>query len=97
MATVDLERPSVLPPEFQQAADPAGSVVEPPKIMVSLPLDADVLAFFQSELSGSWQDHMNDILRNFMEGHLAMEAEFEAAAELATITGQNQPEPPRPA
>jgi uncharacterized protein (DUF4415 family) len=97
MATTDLERLSALPPEFQQAADPAAPVIEPPKVMVSLPVDADVLAFFQSELTGNWQDHMNDILRNFMESHLAMEAEFEAAAELATITGQNQPEPPGPA
>lgn len=58
------ERTSSLPPEFQQAADPLAPVIEPSKVMVSLPIDADILAYFQSE--GEPRDmhrHVNGVLR----------------------------------
>src|ERR1700680_1262901 len=38
-----------LPPEFQQAADPSAPAVEPPKVMLSLPIDADIVALFPVE------------------------------------------------
>ena len=89
MASDQLDRPSSLPPDFQQAAQPAAAV-EPPKVMVSLPIDADVLAYFQSEAEPSdWQRHINDLLRYYMETNQMMEAD----AELAARAGELEPAP----
>lgn len=90
MALDHLERTSALPPEFQQAADPSAPVIEPPKVMVSMPIDADILAYFQSE--GEPRDmhrHVNGILRFYMETNLVREAD----AELAARIGQEQGSP----
>jgi uncharacterized protein (DUF4415 family) len=86
MAKNDLEKLSSLPPDFQQAANPATPVIEPPKVMVSLPLDADILAYFQSETeSAAWAADINGVLRHHMETHQAIEAEFEAVMAAAPL------------
>lgn len=55
---------------FKAATEQAA---EPPKQKVSLELDADVMAFFQSDSEpGNWQQHMNDVLRYYMETNQAM-------------------------
>jgi uncharacterized protein (DUF4415 family) len=52
---------------------------QPPKVMASMPLDADVLAYFQADSeAGNWQEHMNGVLRFYMETNLAREQEFHA-------------------
>ena len=80
-----------LPPDFQQAAQPR--MVEPPRVMVSLPLDADLVAYFQSESEpGDWQSHINGVLRFYMDTNLAAEADAEAVAR----QGQHEPGSPRP-
>lgn len=79
-----------LPREFQEAADPDAPLIEPPKVMVSFPLDADVLAYFQSE--GEPNDmhrHINGVLRYYTDTNLMQEAD----AELAAQRGQREPEP----
>jgi uncharacterized protein (DUF4415 family) len=86
------EGTSALPPEFQQAADPSAPVIEPPKVMVSLPIDADILAYFQSE--GEAHDmhrHVNGVLRYYMETNLIREADLELAARIGQE--QDAPEP----
>jgi uncharacterized protein (DUF4415 family) len=95
MAVDNLEPASTLPPDFQQAADPRRPLIEPPKVMVSLPLDADILAWFESEGEPrDMQRHINGVLRYYMETNLMQEAD----AELAARTGQEQggPEQPSP-
>jgi uncharacterized protein (DUF4415 family) len=92
MAVDHLERTSVLPPEFQQAADPRAPVVEPPKVMVSLPIDADILAYFQSE--GEPRDmhrHVNGVLRYYMETNLMREEDAELAARMGQEQGAPEP------
>jgi uncharacterized protein (DUF4415 family) len=93
MSVDNLEPASTLPPDFQQAADPRRPLIEPPKVMVSLPLDADILAWFESE--GEPRDmhrHINGVLRYYMETNQMQEAD----AELAARIGENTPEPPAP-
>ena len=90
MAVDDIERPPALPPEFQQAADPAAPVIAPPKVMISLPLDADLVAYFQSESEPSdWQRHVNDVLRFYVETNQMREADAELVAQI----GARTPEP----
>ena len=68
MVTDPAAKTSTLPPGFRQAADPASAITEPPKVMVSLPLDADLLAHFQSETEpANWQRHINDVLRSMLK------------------------------
>ena len=42
------DKTPTLPPDFQQAANSAAAIIEPPKVMVSLQLDADLLAYLGS-------------------------------------------------
>jgi hypothetical protein len=92
MAVDSLEIPSGLPPEFQLAADPRAPVIDPPKVMVSLPLDADLAAFFQGDGEpADWQRHINGVLRYYMDTSLMAEADAEIAAQM----GERQPEPSR--
>lgn len=77
-----------MPPNFQQAADPAAPVIEPPKVMVSLPLDADLVAYFQGEPT-DWQRHINGVLRYYMDTNLMREADAELVAQI----GEHAPEP----
>jgi hypothetical protein len=84
MAIGDLGQQPELPLEFKQAAHPAAPFIDPPKVMVSLPLDADVLAWFQSETEPSdWQRRINDLLRFHRDSILQMEADWEAEASMA--------------
>ena len=46
---------------------------EPPKVMVSLPIDAGVLAWFQNTGPDDWQRRINDLLRFYMETSLQIE------------------------
>ncbi len=79
--SLDKTTPS-LPPDFQQAAQPR--MIEPPKVMVSLPLDADLVAYFQGEAEiADWQHHINGVLRFYMETNQIMEADAELAAQQA--------------
>jgi uncharacterized protein (DUF4415 family) len=89
------EQTGVLPSEFTEAAHPAASVIEPPKVMVSVLLDADVLAWFQSEVTApqDWQRQINGLLRHHMDSVQQMEAEWEAEQELAARMGQEQAGP----
>jgi uncharacterized protein (DUF4415 family) len=92
MAVDHLERTSALPPEFQQAAAPPAPAIEPPKVMVSLPLDADILAYFQSE--GEPRDmhrHVNGVLRYYMETNLMREDDAELAARMGQERGAPEP------
>ena len=57
---------------FKPANKPASPAVERPAIpnrkeTVSIPLDSDVLVFFQEDGPG-WQDRINDALREVMKG-----------------------------
>jgi len=55
---------------------------EPPKIMASLPLDADLLAWFQSETEpANWQEHINGVLRFYVETNQTRDAEFQTMME----------------
>lgn len=57
-----------LPPAFEEAARPAAPETAPPQVMVSLPIDADLLKYFQSDTEpADWQAHMNGVLRFYME------------------------------
>ena len=79
-----------LPPDFQQAAQPR--MIEPPRVLVSLPLDADLVAYFQGESEpADWQSHINGVLRFYMDTNLAAQADAEAAAR----RGQHEPGPAR--
>jgi len=90
MSVDNLEPASTLPPDFQQAADPRRPLIEPPKVMVSLPLDADILAYFESEGEpNDMQRHINGVLRYYMETNLMQEADAELAAQI----GERAPEP----
>jgi uncharacterized protein (DUF4415 family) len=90
MALDHLERTSDLPPEFQQAADPTAPLIEPPKVMLSFPVDADVLAYFQGDTEpGDMHRHINGVLRYYMETNVMQEADAELAAQM----GQREPEP----
>jgi hypothetical protein len=52
--------------------------------MVSVPVDADVLAWFQSEAEPSdWQRHINGVLRIYMETNMQREDDFRAVMETA--------------
>ena len=78
-----------LPADFREAARPEVPVIQPPKITVSLPVDADVLAYFQNDTEPSdWQGHINGVLRFYMETNMAREADFHAMMEAA-----REPEP----
>lgn len=89
---MDEEISAPLPAEFEQAAKPAAPVIQPPKVMVSLPVDADVLAWFQSESEpNDWQRHVNGVLRFYMETNLMMEADAELAARIGQETAGPQP------
>jgi BrnA antitoxin of type II toxin-antitoxin system len=88
------EKPDTASTDFHEAA--AASAPEPPKVMVSLPIDVDVLAWFQSESEPSgWQRRINDLLRFHMDSILHMEANYAAEDELAARIGQETaaPEP----
>jgi uncharacterized protein (DUF4415 family) len=90
MAVYDRETPPALPPEFHQAADPAAPVIAPPKVMISMPLDADLVAYFQGNGEPSdWQRHINGVLRFYVETNQMREAD----AELVAQTGARTPEP----
>jgi uncharacterized protein (DUF4415 family) len=83
MATDPAAKTSSLPPDFQQAADPVSAIIEPPRVMVSLPLDADLVAYFQNDAEPSdWQQHINGVLRFYRDSNLAMEADAEFAAQI---------------
>ncbi len=83
-----------LPPEFQQAADPSAPAIEPPKVMVSLPIDADILAYFQSDGEPrDMQRHINGVLRYYMETNLMQEADAELAARAGQEQGGPEPSP----
>ncbi|MGH6795286.1 MAG: hypothetical protein ACREDH_08840 [Methylocella sp.] len=58
MAMMDETTGVALPGEFQKAAIQRQDV--------TLPLDADVLAYIQGEYA-DWQGHINDLLRFFMD------------------------------
>jgi uncharacterized protein (DUF4415 family) len=79
-------------PDFQQAAQPGAAIIEAPKVMVSLQLDADLLAHFQSENEpGDWQRHMNDVLRFYVE--TSQMAEANAEFDDAMFQQQDGPKP----
>jgi uncharacterized protein (DUF4415 family) len=87
MASDFTEKTSTLP-GFQQAADPAAALIEPPKVMVSLQLDADLLAHFQSDTEpGNWQRHINDVLRFYVETSQQADADVELAVSMAQQDG----------
>jgi hypothetical protein len=82
----DLSRPP-LPTDFSQAAAPAVD-----RVIVPLGLDADILAYFQSQGEpGDWQGHINGILRFYMETNQNIEAAAEAVAR--TIERTDEPAP----
>lgn len=86
MAVDDLEEPSALRADFDGAVRACARAVEPPKVMVSLPLDADLVAHFQSETEADgWQKHINGVLRFYMETNQGRDADFQAV--------MHQPEP----
>ena len=90
MAADFTEKRSTLPPGFRQAADSASPITEPPRVMVSLSLDADLLAHFQSETEpGNWQRHINDVLRFYVETSQMADADAELAMQMA----QDAPRP----
>jgi uncharacterized protein (DUF4415 family) len=92
MSVDNREDISTLPPDFQQAADPRRPLIEPPKVMLSMPIDADILAWFQSE--GEPRDihrHINGVLRYYMETNLMQEADAELAAQIGAHTPEPQP------
>jgi uncharacterized protein (DUF4415 family) len=92
MALDHLERTSALPPEFQQAADPSAPIIEPPTVMVSLPIDADILAYFQSEGEPrDMQRHVNGVLRYYMETNLMRDDDAELAARMGQEQGAPEP------
>jgi hypothetical protein len=63
--------------------------------MVSLPLDADILAYFQSEGEpNDMQRHINGVLRYYMETNLMEEADAELAAQIGARTPEPQPDLP---
>jgi hypothetical protein len=56
------------------------------KVMV--PIDADLVAYFQSETEPSdWQGNINGVLRFYMETNLSREAEFQAALAAGPADG----------
>jgi uncharacterized protein (DUF4415 family) len=80
MAADTIDRASTRTPNFQQAANPSATMAPPPKVMVSLPLDADLVAYFQSDSEpGDWQRHLNDVLRFYLETNQMNEANAEFA------------------
>lgn len=93
MAGDTLEKPSILPPDFQQAAQPP-QLTEPPPVTVSMGIDADILAYFQSETEPSdWQRHMNGVLRFYMETNQVMQADMELAAQQEATSPVYAPKP----
>jgi uncharacterized protein (DUF4415 family) len=73
---------------FREAAQSAAPVRDPPKIMVSLQLDADLLAHFQSETAPrDWQRHVNDVLRFYVESSQLAEADAELSIQMAQQEG----------
>ena len=47
-----------------------GSQAAPTKVLTSVRLDADILEFFKSQVTG-YQSKMNDVLKDWMKTHLA--------------------------
>lgn len=80
-----MNRPA-LPTAFSQAAAD--------RVTVPLTLDADILAYFQSDAEpGNWQEHINGILRFYMETNQNTEADAEAVARMIERTGEPEHQP----
>jgi uncharacterized protein (DUF4415 family) len=77
--------PEPLPAEFEQAA----ALAAPPRVTVTLDMDADVLEWFKAQPT-EWQRELNNLARFFMETSQAREAEF---APDAWEPGEMQPPP----
>jgi uncharacterized protein (DUF4415 family) len=62
---------------------PAAAVaVAVSQVMVTLPIDADLLAYFQRDTEPpNWQGRINDLLRFFVETNQAIEADWAAEAQ----------------
>ncbi|PZR92687.1 MAG: hypothetical protein DLM68_01850 [Hyphomicrobiales bacterium] len=73
-----------LPGDFQQAAIH--------KQTVTLPLDSDLLAYFQGRFA-DWPGHINDLLRFFIDTNQRREREFDPDA---FEPGEMMEPPPHP-
>lgn len=69
------EKASGLPNNFQQAAADAVR-----RQQVTLDLDADLAQWLQAEFPKGWREHVNDLLRFFMDTSQARELEFATSA-----------------
>jgi hypothetical protein len=68
-----------------------------PKTTVSLPLDADVLAYLQGPaMPADWQAHINGVLRFYMDTSLTQQPDFEVEDEWEQAARIGQMTPARP-
>jgi uncharacterized protein (DUF4415 family) len=66
--------------DFRAAATPASADRPPPKILVTIALDEDVLTWLRSDTQPSnWQKIINDQMRFLMETEIQRDADFDAA------------------
>lgn len=64
----DGNTPEWTPKKFARAVARKGLVVAPKKALLSLRVDADVVAWFRAQGTG-YQSRMNALLRAYMEAH----------------------------
>ena len=62
------ETPGWTPEKFARAVARAGLKPVPKKVLLSLRIDADVIAWFRQQGAG-YQSRMNALLRAYMEAH----------------------------
>jgi len=74
---IDDENPEWTPEDFARGVWRVGLKPLPPKTLISLRIDADVVEWFRAQGPG-YQPRMNALLRAFMEQSLARGAEAAA-------------------